>query len=207
MLFVSLSVRLLLRDQTKEFPMKKTLAVLAVGTMLPLCAHEGIRFGAQVTTSSPMATFHSKEAKQGYGLGAFATYDLGSGQAVVAKLGADRFSKLKTGDDVVGGIETTASSISVGADYIMHLNKSKTGFYGLAGLDVQRKHVKKYEQPVVGEQAKTKANKTELGFNVGAGYDLNKNLGVQACYKIHTKKEDAKRNSYPSVSVGVTYTF
>ena len=206
--------------------MKKTLAVLAVGTVLPLFAHAGIRYGAQLSTVTPTGHLAHHQSKQGISLGGFADYDVRKGHAIVAELNAMR---LGSRNDI------NVSNISLGANYKMQINQLK-GVYGLVGVDVERARDRSRTETTetvlvegATEPTTTTTKKSEhkyankIGYTVGAGYDLNKNLGVQVRYNVHScsyKKADAtdaidatksksksKSTSRGTVSLGVTYTF
>jgi hypothetical protein len=181
-----------LKRQNKEFLMKKTLAVLVVGTVLPLCAYESVRFGAQLSTTTPLSTFHHQEAGQGYGLGGFVSYNVCEGQAAVLKSDANSFAKLGHSAN-----KTYAGTTTLGVDYVMHLEKKDVGFYGLAGMDVERKRLHKTVEAV-----KEHKHINKIGYTVGAGYDVTNNLGVQVRYNIHKDKK-----TLSTVSTGVTYKF
>ena len=172
--------------------MKKTLAVLAVGTVLPLFAHTGIRYGAQLSTITPTGSLAHSESKQGIGIGGFVDYDVCKGHTVVAELNANC---LGSRDD------KNVSTINLGANYKMQINQID-GVYGLVGIDAERTRDRK----VVGEgdaAVREHSYNNKIGYTVGAGYDLNKNLGVQVRYNTHSYGKHTKG----AASLGVTYTF
>ena len=139
--------------------MKKTLVVLAIGTVLPLFAHAGIRPGIQVSTVTPMSTL-SKTAKLGIGVSGFVGYEVAKGHTVIAKLDVKRFGshsikefpKLSDDDKEfncstdaekksalcknANGANNNVSTIGFGVDYKMNV-KQLGGAYALVGVDVE----------------------------------------------------------------------
>jgi hypothetical protein len=274
--------------------MKKTLAVLAVGAMLPLCAGEGVRFGAQLSTATPVGSRAHLSAGQSISLGGVASYNLGGGhgissslsvarygvkkialtdrqeavEAVAAKVGIDEkleddsFGKAhpaqaaQTSQAAIAAVpgtrrEISEASVNLSVNYTMHFNKKETGgFFALVGLDAERnrfskdtvdilnkaekkewKKEKKTEEYKASQKkskadektqkaADKKAGKTEekleissstdgkrymnnLGYNLGVGYDFDKNLTTQAVYTVHHYEGQAKSR----VNLEVLYRF
>ena len=172
--------------------MKKTLAVLAVGTVLPLFAHTGIRYGAQLSTVTPIGHFAHSESKQGIGIGGFANYCIDDSHIIIARLDINRLGS-RDGKDV--------STINLGANYKMQINQID-GAYGLVGADVERARARE----IVGKgdaAVREHSYNNKIGYTVGAGYDLNKNLGVQVRYNIHSYNKESRG----AASLGVTCTF
>ena len=130
--------------------------------------------------------------------------------------------------------QTKVNAGSIGVDYIYHLNKQDDGFYVLAGIDVERTNTenKTIEKELIarGEKKKegskkivdqkwtkwetlkdvekTKAHKNKVGFKLGVGYDLDKNMGVEATYSMHKHKTlDNKSDKHGVFGLGLTYKF
>lgn len=126
--------------------------------------------------------------------------------------------------------KSTVNTGSIGADYIYHLNKQGDGFYVIAGVDVEKTNNEKKEikrettdkgtvkenGKVTGQKGKwttvsdttKKEHKNKFGFKVGAGYDLDKNIGIEAAYSTHKHKtSDNKSDKHGVFGLGLTYKF
>jgi hypothetical protein len=72
-------------DQAQGASHEKILAVSVVSALLPLCANDGTRFGAQFSINVPVGAVRQL-AKSGPGLGLFVTQSIGDGHAVAVRL-------------------------------------------------------------------------------------------------------------------------
>ena len=163
--------------------MKRAAAILIMGTALALSA-QGVRFGVQGALSLP-ANDLADNADTGLQLGGHARWDFRNGHGLMARADATFFGQ-NDGVDV--------SSLAVAADYTYHFERRQRGLYVLAGLAQQN-----YRTSFHGDSQ----NDSGLGFDLGAGYDLDRNLGLQARYTT-TNVSDA---TYSALNLGVTYTF
>jgi hypothetical protein len=159
------------------------LAILVMGTALSLSAQE-VRFGVQGALSLP-ANDLADNADAGLQLGGHARWDFGRGHGVMARADATFFGQ----NDGV-----TVNDLAIAADYTYHFERRQRGLYVLAGLSEQnyRTSYQGYSQ-----------NNSGLGFDIGAGYDLDRHVGLQARYT--TNSFDFA--TYSALNLGVTYTF
>ena len=163
--------------------MKKTLVILAVGSALSLSAQD-VRFGVQAALSLPTSDL-GDNASTGLQLGGHAKFDFRQGHGLMAR--ADlTFYGSNNGTD--------ANDLAVAADYTYHLERHQVGPYLLAGLSQQNYHTsfRGYSR-----------NDNGLGIDLGVGYDLDRNLGLQARYTTNSFSDF----TYSALNVGVTYTF
>lgn len=163
--------------------MKKILAILTMGTALSLAAQEP-RVGVQGALSFPSGDL-SQNAYLGLQAGAHAKWNLNQGHGLMARGDVTLFSQ-NNGANVTG--------LGLGVDYTYHLERSQVGPYVLGGLSVQNYHTsfQNYSR-----------NDSALGINLGAGYDLDRHLGLQARYTTHNMGD----YTYAAFNLGVTYTF
>lgn len=179
--------------------MKKTLSILAIGAFLPLCAQDSLRYGVQASTTTPVGVYHGAAA-QGFGLGAFAKYDVGQGHGLIAKFDAKQHIT-KHYDD-----KSARHQYGLGVDYTYHIDQQQDGVYALAGLGVVRDSERTYAEDKKAESNSMHYLRTTA--SVGAGYDLNSNLGMQVRYDAFRGHNcDGNSKTVFGLNLGVTYTF
>ena len=160
------------------------LPILAFSAVcLPLAAQEA-RFGVQAAVAFPTGDL-SDNADLGLQFGGHVRWNFGSGNGLMAR--AD-FTTYGSKNDV------STSSFAVAADYTYHLNRNPLGLYFLAGLSMQDCH-RDFPNGSIHDNG--------LGIDLGVGYDLNHNLGVQA--RITTQSAD--NGNLTALNLGATYTF
>jgi hypothetical protein len=154
-----------------------------MGTALTLSAQE-VRFGVQGALSLP-ANDLTDNADPGLQVGGHARWDFGQGQGLMARADVTYFGQ----ND---GVNVT--DLAFAADYTYHFERRQHGLYVLAGLSEQNYHTsfQGYGQ-----------NNDGLGFDIGAGYDLDRHLGLQARYTTNS----FDYGTYSALNLGVTYTF
>lgn len=132
-------------------------------------------------------------------------------------------------------LQTKVNTGSIGVDYIYHFNKQDDGFYALAGIDVEKYNYdaktisRKIEaqgtlkdgkvkdqkwskwENLADDKNKEKTHKHKVGFKLGAGYALDKNMGIEATYSLHnygkTVDKDNKSDKHGVLGLGLTYKF
>jgi opacity protein-like surface antigen len=194
--------------------MKKLLSVIAMGALLPLLAGDGgLKFGVKVGNSTPssekMKLMFKKVAPQ---LGGFAAYDLGDGHGVIASVDINTYIKKDKKDGGMDGVEVVRrmTNTNLGAAYTYHFNQKNDGAYMIAGADVQRVSFNgKTEGATLCISPK---RNIAVGYTIGAGYDINENIGTQVSYNAHNYKkidigEGKKNYKQGVVNVGLTYKF
>ena len=137
------------------------LAAVACGLMAAPLAAQDVRFGVQGAVSFPTGDL-SDVANLGLQLGAHARWNFHEGHGLMARVDLTSYSR----NDGYG-----SSSLGAGADYTYHLSRNQRGFYFLAGLSVQD-----YSR----DFPDGTAHDSGLGLDLGAGYDLDRNFGLQA---------------------------
>lgn len=89
---------------------------------------------------------------------------------------------------------TTVNDLAVAADYTYHFDRRPRGAYLLAGLSQQTYHT---------SFPGFSRNNSGLGIDLGAGYDLDSHLGLQARYTTNSFTDV----TYAALNLGVSYTF
>ena len=163
--------------------MNRTLTILILSTGLALSAQDA-RFGVQGALSFPRQDL-ADVADTGLQAGGHALWDFGVGRGLMAR--ADLTSYGQNHDFKV-------RTLAVGADYLYHFEGRPRGVYALAGLAAQSFHTSRTGHS---------SNDSGLGVDLGAGYDLNRNLGLQARFTTTSLSSI----SYDALNLGVTYTF
>ena len=163
---------------------KPVLAILLAGTALSLAAQD-VQFGVQGGISLPAADLSNK-ASLGLTGGGHARWDFSQGHGLMARADLDLFTSN-------GG--TNVTGLGVAADYTYHLERRPAGFYFLAGLN----QLSFRTSPSAGPSR----SDSSFGIDLGAGYDLDRHLGVQARYTTNSFNS----LSYAALNLGVTYTF
>ena len=163
--------------------MKKTFVILVLGSALSLSA-QGFRYGVQGALSVP-ANDLADNGNAGLQAGAHAQWDFRGGHGLMAR--ADlTFYTSNNG--------TSVNNLAVGADYTYHFERRQLGPYVLAGLSQQNYHT---------SFSDFSRNDAGLAIDLGAGYDLDRHLGLQARYITNSFSS----LTYSSLNLGVVYTF
>lgn len=163
--------------------MNKAIAFILMGSALSLSA-QTVRFGVQAAVSLP-ANDLNNNATLGLQLGGHAKADLGEGHGIMARADLAFYSQ-NNGYNV--------NNVALAADYTYHFNGHQLGPYALAGISQQNYHTSLHGLD---------SNNSGLGIDLGLGYDVDRNVGMQVRY---TNNAFNSLN-YSALNLGVTYTF
>ena len=157
------------------------LLTLLVG--IPLAAQD-VRFGVQGALSIPSADL-SDNADLGLQFGGHARWDFGRGHGLMARADLTYYGQKN---------DVTTSSLALAGDYTYHFERRQRGFYVLAGLSMAA-----YTR----DTPDGTLNDNGLGIDLGVGYDVDRNLGLQARVTNHAFDQA----TMTALNLGVTYTF
>ena len=163
--------------------MKIAFSLLAMATALSLSAQD-VRFGVQAAVVLPGSNL-SDDANAGLALGGHARWAFQRGNGVIARADATFYGQN-------GG--TNVTDLAFAADYTYHLSGHQTGPYILAGLSQHNYHTSFPDGSM---------DNNGLGLDLGAGYDLDRNLGLQA----RVTSNNFNGFTYSALNLGATYTF
>ena len=149
----------------------------------PALSAQDVRVGVQGALAFP-ANDLTDVANLGLQLGGHARWDFGRGHGLMARLDVTLYGSKD-------GASTT--SFGGGADYTYHVDHDRRGLYLLAGATLTSYSV----------SGGGTASRSGLGLDVGAGYDLTRNLGLQLRYTTHSL--DGATMS--SLNLGATWSF
>lgn len=145
------------------------LALLAA-TALGLRA-ETPRYGVQGLVNLPLGDLKDYvDSKPGPGFGIHGTFDLMDGNMVRPRLDFSTFPQA-----TIAGVRQTASSFSLGGDYLYFFAEKPEGLYFTTGLSVTHWTL---ENKV--DADRTTSSTTKIGLAVGMGYQWNATLGTEA---------------------------
>lgn len=164
--------------------MRKSVMILTLGTAFSLAAAEP-HFGAQAALSFPVSTLNDNSSV-GLQLGAHGRWYFQAGHGLMGRADLAFYGSNHS---------TSVTGFALGADYTYHLERRQTGPYVLAGLS----HAS-YHTSFPGHSD----NDSALGINLGAGYDLDSHLGLQARFTTHSL---GGGKTYGALNLGATYTF
>jgi hypothetical protein len=157
----------------------KTLSILTLGVLaasLPLQA-ESPRYGIQGAFAIPLGDLKDyTDSKPGPGVGIHGTFDLGDGSMVRPRLDYATFPEA-----AFASLKQTASTLSLGGDYLYFTEGKPEGFYVTAGLAIMR-----WSFETKDALTKTTDNTTKFGVSAGVGYQWNATLGTEARF-IHSR--------------------
>jgi hypothetical protein len=199
--------------------MKKTLTIIAMGILLPLCANgNDLSFGVKVSDSDPQGATTKGSIKWGTEVGGFAQYDLGNNHGLLANIDVstngihDCNSNNTIENPKLCNKKILTTTVGINYTYHIKFRKQNSGTYLLAGVDVQKISFK-------GEQQTTATNiykghsTNAIGYKIGSGTNINKHIGTQLFYSVHNYKHaismsDKKHNfRKKSLNLGLTYKF
>jgi hypothetical protein len=163
--------------------MKKTLAILIMGTAVSLSAQD-FRLGVQGAVSVPTGDLNDN-ASMGLQLGGHVRMDLRGGHGLMGRADLTFYGQNNS---------ISVNDLAVAVDYTYHVERRQQGFYVLAGLSQQNFHT---------SFPGSSRNDNGLGIDLGAGYDLDRHLGLQARYTSNSFTD----LTYSALNLGVTYTF
>lgn len=171
-----------------------TLAVLAAAA-LSLQA-EAPRYGVQGLVSIPLGDLKEYvDSKPGPGFGVHGTFDLGDGHMLRPRLDYSLFPEAS-----FAAIKQTATTLSLGGDYLYFIAGKPEGLYLTAGVAAVRWSLKE-QAPGLPD---TTNNTTKFGVAAGAGYQWNATVGTEARWLHSSLGSGFKADA---VQVGVTIRF
>lgn len=157
------------------------LLTLATGASL---FGEQPQWGVQGGLSVPSADL-SDSANLGLTGGGNGKWNLGRGHAVIGRADLALYGRKNGNSD---------SSVAVAGDYTYHLSRNQQGLYFLGGVSVMDYSWSRQDNS---------RSDTALGLDLGVGYDLDRNVGLQARYTTHS----VSGGTLDALNLGVTYTF
>lgn len=169
-----------------------TLTILAAALSLQA---EAPRYGVQGLVNIPLGDLKTYvDSKPGPGIGVHGTFDLGDGHMLRPRLDFSVFPEAS-----FATIKQTATSLSLGGDYLYFLAGKPEGLYLTGGLSAIRWSF----ETKVGSFKSTSAT-TKVGLAGGVGYQWNATLGTEARF-VHSRiASDFQANA---LQAGVTVRF
>jgi opacity protein-like surface antigen len=165
----------------------------------PLKAQD-FRYGAQVSVVNPMGDL-SDISRTGFGAAFLVEMGLAPNMAIRGKADYLIFGEKTHGQD----FKTSASLFSVMADCIYSFDTLDHGFFGVVGISSLNATAKLSGILEEGEGHSTVTNsESGLGFSVGAGYNINRNMGVEVKYN---KGLGDKQKRWEWIQASFTYRF
>jgi opacity protein-like surface antigen len=171
-----------------------TLAILAAAA-LSLQA-EAPRYGVQGLVNIPLGDLKEYvDSKPGPGFGVHGTFDLGDGHMLRPRLDYSLFPEAS-----FAAIKQTATSLSLGGDYLYFIAGKPEGLYLTAGIAAVRWSLKE-KAPGLPD---TTNNTTKFGVAAGFGYQWNATVGTEARWLHSSLGSGFKADA---VQAGVTVRF
>lgn len=171
-----------------------TLAILAA-TALSLQA-EAPRYGVQGLVNIPLGDLKEYvDSKPGPGFGVHGTFDLGDGHMLRPRLDYSLFPEAS-----FATIKQTATSLSLGGDYLYFIAGKPEGLYLTAGLAAVRWSLQE-KAPGIPDAT---SNTTKFGVAAGVGYQWNATVGTEARWLHSSLGSGFKADA---VQAGVTVRF
>ncbi len=174
--------------------MKFLSLALAAAAFTGLQAQD-VRFGVQASLNQPQSDLkEAVDSKLGFGIGAHALVDFGSGHALRPRLDYLWYPEYKPAP----GVSNKVSNLSVGADYLYFVEGKAEGVYFTGGLALNRWKAETSLLGFTGSETTTK-----LGLAAGVGYQFNKAVGAEVRYL----KGKAGEADFDSIQVGASFRF
>ena len=161
---------------------------------LPVLAQTPTRMGLQVGLLRPQSDVlrSAVDDKTGLDAGIHLALDLGHGHALRPRLDYLHFPTRT--DTYTGGVKSDykLSGLSLGMDYLYHLEQAPQGFYVLAGLAMNRWKIASedisiitiYPNPPVVTRTPVSETSTKVALAVGAGYQFTPQFGLEGRYQV-----------------------
>ena len=168
------------------------LTILAAGLALQA---EAPRYGVQGLVNIPLGDLKTYvDSKPGPGFGVHGTFDLGDGHMLRPRLDYSVFPEAS-----FASVKQTATSLSLGGDYLYFVAGKPEGLYLTGGLSAIRWS---FETKV--GTFKSTSDTTKFGLAGGVGYQWNATVGTEARF-VHSRiASDFQANA---LQVGVTVRF
>jgi opacity protein-like surface antigen len=145
--------------------------IAALVAAAPLKAQD-FRFGVQGSVVNPMGDL-SDIGSTGFGAAFLAEMGLTPNMAIRGKVDYLLFGEKSYGQ----GVKNTPSTFAVTADCIYCLETLNHGFFGVVGISSLST-----SSEVSGGGSSITVSESGLGFSVGAGYNINRNMGFELKY-------------------------
>jgi opacity protein-like surface antigen len=170
-----------------------TLAILAAAS-LALRA-EAPRYGVQGLVNVPLGDLKDfVDSKPGPGVGVHGTFDLGDGHMLRPRLDYTIYPEAS-----FATVKQSATSLSLGGDYLYFLAGKPEGFYFTAGIAAVR-----WSFETKDVFSKVSADTTKLGLAGGVGYQWNATVGTEARF-LHSRIDRGFQAN--ALQAGVTIRF
>ncbi|HEY3401046.1 MAG TPA: outer membrane beta-barrel protein [Geothrix sp.] len=174
-------------------PSPVILAILAAAA-LSLQA-EAPRYGVQGLVNIPLGDLKDfVDSKPGPGVGVHGTFDLGDGHMLRPRLDYTLYPEAS-----FASVKQSATSLSLGGDYLYFIAGKPEGLYLTGGLAAMRWSFESKDA-----LSKVTSNTTKLGLAIGAGYQWNATVGTEARY-VHSRI--ARGFQADALQAGVTIRF
>lgn len=145
-----------------------TLTILAAALSLQA---EAPRYGVQGLVNIPLGDLKTYvDSKPGPGIGVHGTFDLGDGHMLRPRLDYSLFPEAS-----FATVKQTATSLSLGGDYLYFLAGKPEGLYFTGGLSAVRWS---FETKI--GTFKSTSDTTKFGVAAGVGYQWNATVGTEA---------------------------
>ncbi len=166
--------------------LQRLLPLLAVVLALPSASAADVRLGVQGSICVPIGDLRDS-ANLGLQVGGFGAWDFRNGHGLLGRADLTFYEKKDYG---------TVASLGLGADYTYHLGRGETGAYVLAGISLQNYN------PARPNRLRSESA-LGFGFDLGGGYDVNRNLG----YQVRLTTVSIHGGNLASLNAGITYRF
>jgi len=221
-----------MNTHTQTFLSKVLCAGLFAGLVAsaPLKADEWLKFGAGLHLANPSGDLTdekklSTKVKMGFGLSVFGEMGLNDKMALRGRVDYNIFGegeKKESGKyDADTWSETytmNANATTVFADFIYRFDSHEKGLYAFAGLGLvnckiswEEKDQWTYDGTPLTEKYSGSESGSNFGFSLGLGYNLTKNMGLEASYTtasdVIKPKESDKKFGYDAMQVSFKFRF
>ena len=161
---------------------------------LPALAQSSTQMGIQASFLRPQSDIlrSAVDDKTGLDVGVHGALDFGGGHLLRPRLDYLHFPTRT--DTYSGGITSDykLNGLSLGVDYLYHLERATRGFYVLAGLAVTRWKIETDDvsiitfppNPPVVTRTPVNETSTKAGFAFGAGYQFTPRFGIEGRYQV-----------------------
>ena len=177
-------------------PSTSILLTMLAATTLVLRA-EPPRYGVQGLANIPLGDLKDYvDSKPGPGVGIHGTFDLGDGHMLRPRLDFSVFPEAS-----FASVKQSATSLSLGGDYLYFLAGKPEGLYLTAGLAVIRWSFDRKNDPLTGN---TSSTTTKFGLAAGVGYQWNATVGTEGRF---VRSSVARGFKADALQAGVTIRF
>jgi len=169
-----------------------TLTILAAALSLQA---EAPRYGVQGLVNIPLGDLKTYvDSKPGPGIGVHGTFDLGDGHMLRPRLDYSVFPEAS-----FATVKQTASSLSLGMDYLYFIAGKPEGLYLTGGLSAMRWSFEHKDA-----LSKVSTDTTKFGLAAGVGYQWNATVGTEARFLRSRVSSEFQANA---LQAGVTVRF